>query len=284
LLEQMGFAGASDRLRVAPLLELAAPADPPPLEDEAVAVAARRRLDLLAGEWNVEAARRQITLAQREGWPETAVGFSFERAPAGSRRSARIRVLAADAAAEGAVQGLTGGGPMPQAPQFAPRPRPVREVKYTLGPMIEMEIPIFDWNQAQTLRAIHEYNRRLAEYESLGQEVTRTVRQVLARQREAYEQVRLFREVIVPQVQANMELARQSYVAGQTDLTIYLAAQEDVLDTQRKALEFMRGYLVEQAALERAVGGRADAPPAPRVAAAASPLDESGTALEGVRR
>ncbi|MBX3395178.1 MAG: TolC family protein [Phycisphaerae bacterium] len=263
LLALMGAADAPVSWAVRPLQEIADRSPPPRDEVELVLLASDQRLDLKSAEWVAESALSKVKLARREGWPDLALGFTFERSPRGRTRGASLRARASDAAASGFVRGLSngmnGGRGMqqmgPPVSQIAPMPRPTRDVTYTLGPMIEFELPIFDWGQAQTARAIHEYRQRLASYDDLLQSIVKDVRTLLARQVDAYGQLRLFRDVIMPEVERNLELARESYISGQTDLTIYLRTQEDAIATRQKMLEFLRDCLLIEAELERAVGG-----------------------------
>lgn len=255
LLRLMGLADAADDWTVAPFDEAADAVDEPEREERLVLLAGEQRLDLKAAEWEAESAMRRITLTRREGWPDLALGFTFERSPAPRSTGPSARARAFDAAAAGLEQGLSGEPSMPGLPRFSPRASPPREVKYTLGPMIELELPIFDWGQAQTAMAMHEYQQRLADYDARLQTIVRDVRQTLVRQAEAREQLQLFREVILPEVQRNLELARQAYVAGQTNLIIYLQTQEDLIETRQKMLDFLRRYRLSRAELERAVGG-----------------------------
>lgn len=263
LLALMGSADAPISWKVRPLREITDRSPPPRDEVELILLASEQRLDLKSAEWMTESALRKISLARREGLPDLALGVTFERAPRGRTRGASLRARASDAAASGFVSGLSsgmnGGGGMqqigPPVSQIAPMPRPTREVTYTLGPMIEFELPIFDWGQAQTARAIHDYRQRLASYDDLLQSIVKNVRTLLARQSDAYGQLGLFRDVIMPEVERNLELARESYISGQTDLTIYLQTQEDAIATRQKMLEFLRDCLLIEAELERAVGG-----------------------------
>ncbi len=256
LLAMMGRAEHRNDWRVEHMDEADAPASEPQREEELVLLAVDQRLDLKAMHWTTESALRRIKLTRREGWPDLALGLSFERTPAPRSTGPSDRARAFDAAAGGLERGLSNQPAMPSLPRFSPRASPPREVKYMLGPMIELELPIFDWNQAQTAKSIHEYQQRLAEYDDLLQSVVRDVRQTLVRQAEAHDQLVLFREVILPQVEGNLELARQAYVAAQTDLTIYLQAQEDAINTRIRMLEFFRDHRIRVAELERAVGGR----------------------------
>jgi len=254
LLMLMGVAAATDRWRVKPLQELNDPVETPIGESELVALARNQRLDLKAAEWSAQAAEHRIGLLRREGWPEVGLGLTFERAPAPRSQNQRLVGRAGNAAAQG-VAGAIMGMP-PTGPMVAPFNPKMREVKYTIGPMIEMEIPIFDWNQAQVAKALHEYGQRLAESEARAQEITRMVRETLVMCQQAYDQVRFYRETIMPAVERNVTLAQQSYIAGQEDLTIYLQTQEDLIMTRLKVLDFFRDYHVNRAELERQVGGR----------------------------
>lgn len=249
LLLEMGFATATDDWTVTPINELAETVEPPTSEQSLLAIAESCRLDLQAAEWTLAAADRRIGLTQREGWPEVALGVSFERPPgpraSGLKPGARV--------GNAVAQGLQGQivEPSPRMPFAAP----VREVDFTIGPMIDFELPIFDWNQAQVAKALHERQQRLAEYDGLRQAVAARVRETAVQYQQAYEQVQFFRDAILPEVERNLEVVRESYRAGREDVTVLLQVQEDVIMTRLSALEFVRDLLVNRAELERQVGG-----------------------------
>jgi len=136
---------------------------------------------------------------------------------------------------------------------FGPKPR---EVDWTIGPMIDFELPIFDRNQAQVARAFHEFRQRWAEYSGLWQTVAADVRETKVMYDQAYRQVGFFRESILPEVQRNLEVVRQSYSAGREEITIFLQIQEDQIMTRLTALGFLRDLLLNRAELERRVGGK----------------------------
>lgn len=285
LLRIMGLPEASTEWDVA-LLDETRPVPPPPGEEMPIVIAAgEHRLDLKAAEWEAESALRRITLAQREGWPDLALGFTFERAPAPRSSGPSLRSRVFDAAADGIEQGLSGESAMPSLPRFSDRATPPREVKYTLGPMIELELPIFDWGQAQSAAAIHDYQQRLAQYDARLHDVIRDIRASLAKLAESRDQLALYKEVILPEVDRNLELARQSYVAGQTNLTLYLQTQEDLIDTRQKMLDFLRAYLISVAELERAAGGAValNAPTTQPAATARPPDATAGEHEESMR-
>ncbi len=254
LLMLMGLAAAPADWRVTPLSELKDEI-PGPLDESAlVASALEQRLDVLAAQWETQAAQHNITLAQREGLPDVAMGFTLERAPAPPSNNQRPAGVAGNALAQGLYDRATG---MPSvAPLGTPFMPKQRDVKWTLGPMIELEVPIFDHGQGKVARAMAEYRRKYAMYEARVQDVTRTVREKWLMLKQAGDQVRFYRGEVAPAVERNLDVARRSFIAGQEDLTVYLEVQEDLLMTRLKILEFYRDCLVYRAELERAAGGR----------------------------
>jgi cobalt-zinc-cadmium efflux system outer membrane protein len=285
LLLLVGFAGAPDRWTVAPVHEMTDVLSPPGDEVELTALGREQRLDLKAAEWTVQAAERRIALMQREGWPDLSLGLSFERAAAPSAaRGPTFGALAGNASAQAVTDRVYGLAPMPKAPMIAPWQPKMREMKWTLGPMLDLEVPLFDQNQAQVAKARHEYDQKRAEYEARAQEITRDIRAAVLRQRQAYDQVELYRSAILPEVERNLGLAQQAFVAGQEDLTIYLLAQEDVIMTRRKVLEFLRDYYVSGVELERAVGGRIGAEPTREGEAPAEPRSAAPTEVSHERQ
>ena len=250
LLKLMGFARAKDAWRVTEIDESGLTIEPAPGEEELLTVAEETRLDLQAAKWTVGAARERIELMRREGWPEVMVGLGFERAPAPPSQNPSV----AGRLGNGVASGLQTGSiePDPIEP-FGPESR---DVEWTVGPMIDFELPIFDQNQAQVARAYHEYRQRWAEYDELWQTVVLNVRETKVMYDQAYRQVDLFRDSILPEVNRNLEVARQSYGVGREQLTIFLQIQDDQIMTRLSALSFLRDLLLNRAELERQVGGK----------------------------
>lgn len=256
LLTLMGFAEAGDSWQVESVSEMQTPVAPPADEDSLIRTAADQRLDLKAAEWRAVASMNEIELMRREGWPDVSLGFGFERAAAPPSHAQQPIGKLGNKLAQNLVDRLWGMPGDPGPPMVEPFGPKMREVKYTVGPMIEMEIPLFDQNQAQVAKAVHMHRQRVAEYEGRLQEVIRAVRESLVMQQQAGEQVEFYRREVLPAVRQNVDLARQSYIAGREDLTTYLQSQEELLMTRLKALQYLRDYLLKEAELERAVGGR----------------------------
>lgn len=256
MLQLIGFPAAGDDWTVTPLHELSEPLPPTADEADHVRLGASQRLDLLAAEWSLLAAARDVSLTRLEGWPEVSVGIAFERA--GAPRSSDTPSPAARAgnAAAQAVVDQYYGSTHAGGPSVAPFGPAAREMKWLVGPMFDVEIPLFDQNQAQVARAVHEYNRRLALFEDRAHAVIRGVREAHVRQELARTQLELYRSTILPEVSRNVELSHQVLVAGREDLNVLLRAEEDLVMMRMKALEFLRDFLVSRAELQRESGGR----------------------------
>lgn len=252
LLAQLGQASGSDAFTVPPIHELTAVVPMSPTEDSLIETAQVQRLDLLAKQWSLQAADREVELMRREAWPEMAIGLTFERAPAPRSQNPTPQGRLGNAAYRGATNNIA----EPEATlPFAPK---ARDIKYLTGPMFEMELPIFDRNQAGIAKAIHEYERSRAEYDAKRQDVIMNVRRNLVALEQAAEQVRFFREELLPEVEQNLRLVEQSYRSGQEELTVYLQVYEDLLMNRLKLLEHLRDFLVSRADLERQAGGMLD--------------------------
>lgn len=250
LLMLMGFATAGDGWSVTPVHEIDEVTESPPSEDMLMSMAESQRLDLQAAGWALAGAEHRIELMRREGWPEVAVGLTFERSPAPRSQNATLAGTAGNAL----VSGLRGD--VPEWGRGSPFDPKTRDIEWTVGPMIDFELPIFDWNQAQSAKAVHEYRRQLAAFEGRRQAIAAGVRETAIRYEQSCEQVRFFREAILPEVERNLEVVRESYRSGREAVTIFLQVQEDVIMTRLSALAFVRDALVQRAELEREVGGR----------------------------
>ncbi|TWT41042.1 Outer membrane efflux protein [Phycisphaerae bacterium RAS1] len=259
MLMLLGLAGAADVWQVLPL----AGAELTLLPDDEAALWARaadERLDLQAADWRMRAAEDRLEMEKLAALPDLTLGFTFERAPARRAPVNRLGARVANAAAQGLVNGIEGGMPFPEVRPIVNEPR---EIKWTLGPMIDVELPIFDQNQAQVAKAASECRQRAAELEARVQEMILGVRQALLAAQQAGEQARLYRDEIAPAVQRNIDLAQESFAAGRESLAVYLQAQEDLIMARRKTLEYERDAIIWRAELLRQIGG-GELEPGPR--------------------
>lgn len=78
---------------------------------------------------------------------DLALGLGFERSPAPRSNNQRFAGKLGNAAAQGISDGIITGmqSPPPMVAPFSP----MHKVKYTIGPMLEMEVPIFGLEPGQ---------------------------------------------------------------------------------------------------------------------------------------
>ena len=247
MLMMMGFPEASDEWTVTPIDDSGI-TELPDL-DLLIVETRTGRLDLCAARWGVWAAGHDIAVARGEAWPAFDVSIVFEREAAPRSQNMSIPAKAGNAF----VGGLTGSDPMPPSIEpFGPAPR---DTKWLVGPMLEMKIPIFDQNQAQIAKAVHELRQRFASSEALEQKAIQRVREFIVMHNQAQAQVSLFRDSIIPEVEANSKLVMEAYRAGSNVFTDFLRSQEDLINVQLNRISFVRDAAIARAQLEREVGG-----------------------------
>ena len=124
-----------------------------------------------------------------------------------------------------------------------------------MGPEIEIQLPIFDQNQAQVARA--EYRLRQAEKEL--QATMGLVREEISAAFERISLARLRMDLIRDRLllirEAAVEYAEKYFDAMQLNMLYLLEARKGLLGAQRRLLEALRDQRNEEIELERASGG-----------------------------
>jgi len=126
---------------------------------------------------------------------------------------------------------------------------------WVTGPVLELELPVFDRRQGDRRRLEAEARRAHAEAYALAVEIRSEVRSlrdrmVLTRRIAAH-----YQEVVVPLMQRIVRLSQQHYnfmLVGTFEL---LSAKRDEIDSYREFVEAVRDYWVLTAELELALGG-----------------------------
>lgn len=130
-----------------------------------------------------------------------------------------------------------------------------RIVDYLLGPRMDIQVPLWDQNQAQIAKAKYVAEQRRHEYQSLLNRIIEDVQVALAQLDAAEKQVRLYRERVLPFAASNLGKA-------QTEQAIVpmIDAERFLIQQQQAEVQAVRDYAVARAMLERAVGGRLKPP------------------------
>jgi len=102
-----------------------------------------------------------------------------------------------------------------------------------IGPGVELQIPIFDQNQAQIAKAAFRLGQARRRLEGLTTAAMQEVRGAHARYSLSQDTVRLFQEELLPLRESSLDLAREAFAAGKTGFLSVLEAQEQLLTARR---------------------------------------------------
>ena len=130
-----------------------------------------------------------------------------------------------------------------------------RNSDWSLGPSVDVPLPLFDWGQAQRAKA-------RAQAIAVRHRLTKTLREIVQEVRQAQaslSQLGLItnqtRGELVPLQTERVRLARAVYEAGQSDVTPMRLAELDLLEARRKLLELELRNALASTQLERAMAG-----------------------------
>ena len=204
------------------------------------------RLDIRAARQAMSAAEAMLRKEVRGAWPTLELGLVMER---GERpRSDGGRDLLADTARSSIANGrLT-------APGIEPRSEGDRDTDFIIGPSLDLELPIFDQNQAQIAKARFAYEQARKMVVALERAAVLEISSALDQAATAWKLVRLYRERSLPLAQSNLELSREAYRAGRASFPSVLVAQRSFLETRRSFVSAAEAAAIAIPELERTVG------------------------------
>lgn len=126
----------------------------------------------------------------------------------------------------------------------------------SIGPVIEIGVPIFDTNQAQIAKAGSLARAALAVYEAMAQRAIRETRVAWIELDSATRLVDQYRSTVLAISERNLSLAEAALKAGQSDVTVLLEAQRELIDARRTLNDLERDAALARIELEYTVGGR----------------------------
>ncbi len=126
----------------------------------------------------------------------------------------------------------------------------------SIGPVVEMSIPIFDTNQAQIAKAGSLARAALANYEAVSQRAVREARVAWVELDSASRLAEQYRSTVLVISERNLTLAEAALKAGQSDVTVLLDAQREQIDARRTLIDLERDAALARISLEQAAGGR----------------------------
>lgn len=223
------------------------PTVPPwiPAPEQLFDLARRSRLDIKAAQEAVFAAEAGLQEERRRVFPALEIGVALER---GERKRQGSRDILADTArASIANGGLT-------APEIQPRSERGRSTEFIIGPSLDLELPIFDQNQAQIAKAEYACLQARKTLEALDRTVVQEVRAAVDKALTAWRLAESYRLRAIPLAQANLELSQEAYRAGRASLLSVLEAQRFFLENRSRYVRAARSAATELPRLERTVG------------------------------
>lgn len=124
-----------------------------------------------------------------------------------------------------------------------------------VGPIVDLELPIFDFGQAAIARLEAQWRQAVNELQALAVEArseVREARDLVAANREL---ARYYREVLLPQRIQVVNTMQLQFNAMQRTPTDLLLAKERELNTERGYIDAWRDYWIARAELEMALKG-----------------------------
>ena len=194
-----------------------------PDNDILIELACAACLDIQAARLDVARAKEALNTERRRVLQSISLGLAVERE---KRQAEGGRNLLADTARASLANGrLT-------APEIEPRSAGRKHTDITIGPTLEIELPIFDQNQAQIAKAEFAFEQAVKKAEALELAAVQEVRSGVDRALSSWRLAGTYRERAVPIAQRNLELSQTAYRAGQTSFLAVLEAQRQFLDSR----------------------------------------------------
>jgi cobalt-zinc-cadmium efflux system outer membrane protein len=127
---------------------------------------------------------------------------------------------------------------------------------FEAGPGFRFTLPIFNHNQGAIARAKAMVQQAIAQKRTLNDRIILEVREAHARFVQAREDLRVRRELIVPELEKAVKLAENAYRNGETPLVQVLDVNRQLLDARVREAQAEADARRARAELERSVGRR----------------------------
>ena len=128
------------------------------------------------------------------------------------------------------------------------------EDSLTVGPGIQLDIPIFNQNQGQIARAKAELEQAARKYEALRQNIILQVRQTFTRYISDYEEYELWNNDIIPSLQEKEKQTTKSYEIGEIPYLTIVEVRQKLIEAKMQLVESAANLLIDAAELNYWVG------------------------------
>jgi len=126
--------------------------------------------------------------------------------------------------------------------------------EYEIGPGLDLDIPLFDRNQAQISIADMRRQQAMASLEDLRLSAHQQIRAAFERLVTTLYTARSYQEDILPLRESSLDLARKSFRAGKTGFLYVLEAQKQLISARREAASWTESSALMLISLEAACG------------------------------
>lgn len=182
---------------------------------ELIALARESQPELRVRRAEIDAAKAQVTLAEREAFPKPALGVSYS--------------------AEGVAPGSTA-------------------TQQIVLATLQVPLPLWRQNDGERARANAELHIAEAEQQAVLAVLENRIAQAKARVDSDAQRIALHTSAVLPAVDENLRLVQQGFALGDSDITDVMLARERLITSRREALDAYRDYFSALAALEAEVG------------------------------
>lgn len=239
----LGIEADADQLLLADVL----PTVPPriPAAEQLFDLARRSRLDIQAAQQAVLAAEARVQEERRRLLAGVEIGVAFERGE--RKRQGGRNILADTARASIANGGLT-------APEIQPRSERGQSTDFIIGPSLDLELPIFDQNQAQIAKAAYACRQARKTLEALDRILVQEIRAAVDGAQTAWRLAEAYRVRAIPLAEANLSLAQEAYRAGRASFLAVLEAERFFLENRSRHVLAAQAAAAQIPQLERTVG------------------------------
>jgi len=232
------------------------------LDEQRLRVQESATLRRLAGLLSLVVDLREVPLT--DGLPPAPAVFAEREVLVRHACEARLdlRALAAAIAFAEARLEVERGRATPDVSAGAALERPESSDPTDLvaGPVLSVELPLFDGNEAGIRRAEYELEVARRTHEALVAEAAQDVRAAVDRAQLAAVSEAFVREQLLPQAERGAGLARTAFDLGHLPLLSLLEAERAVVQARAAQVEAAREVALALSDLERVVGGPLPAP------------------------
>lgn len=206
--------GVSGGTEIAPKGALPAPKETVSLP-ELIALARESQPELRVRRAEIDAAKAQLALAEREAFPKPALGVSYSAEGVAPASSATQQIVLAT---------------------------------------LQVPLPLWRRNDAERARANAELHIAEAEQQAVLAVLENRIAQAKARVDSDAQRITLHTSAVLPAVDENLRLVQHGFALGDADITDVMLARERLITSRREALDAYRDYFSALAALEAEVG------------------------------